>query len=254
MVVVGAVAGAAGKGVVFLVVAGELGAASELVAGLSVASEPMEQFAAHGRQEVVPPSRGALMVDVFLQTVMDRSVVAALGDVGRDMRARVQALAEVLADPEIGPHMAGLIGEAQTSTDLARQLDDRFAPPVRAALCDRLLEAQRQGQLGPGLDLDVLADTLFAPIWFRRLVTVIRSPPRTPMPSSTRRWADRISEQTPGRGAGGRARARSRPQPRRVRPRRAAKHIDMLTTPTRPMARAALPSVSHLHPLVTSER
>jgi AcrR family transcriptional regulator len=117
------------------------------------------------------PSRGALMIDVFLPTVMGRSVVAAIDDIGMDVRARVRALAEVLADPEIGPHIAGLIGDAQTNPDLARRLDDRFVQPLRAALRGRLLDGQSQGYFAPDIDLDVLADTLFGPIWFRLLVT-----------------------------------------------------------------------------------
>jgi AcrR family transcriptional regulator len=136
------------------------------------------------------PSRGAVMIDVFLPTLMDRSVVAPVDDIGTELHTRVRAFAEVLADPEIGPHVAGLIGEAQTDADLARQFDDRFVQPMRSALRDRLVQAQRQGQLGPGLDLDVLADSLFAPIWFRLLVT------RDPL---TAAYADAVVDAAIGR-------------------------------------------------------
>src|ERR1700730_272983 len=62
------------------------------------------------------PSRGALMVDVFVETLMTRTRVPDNKDVCLDMRERVRALSDVLGDPEIGPHIAGLIGEAQTDS------------------------------------------------------------------------------------------------------------------------------------------
>ena len=43
-------------------------------------------------------------------------------------------------------------------------------------------------------------------------------------------------------------------QPRRMRPRRAAKHIDMLTAPTSTIATTALASSSHSQPSTISER
>jgi len=117
------------------------------------------------------PSTGAVILDVFLDTVMERTDITDTGDARADMRHQVRALADVLADAEIGPHIAGLVGEAQTNAALANQLDERLVQPARTALHERLTAAQRDGQIRPDIDIDVTADALFAPIWFRLLVT-----------------------------------------------------------------------------------
>jgi hypothetical protein len=63
------------------------------------------------------------------------------------------------------------IGEAQTDTALACALDERLVSPARAVLHGRLARAQHEGQLDRNANVEVIADALFAPIWFRRLVT-----------------------------------------------------------------------------------
>jgi hypothetical protein len=55
LAVAGTVAGAAEERVALAVVSGEAGSARELVVGLSVASDAMEQVAAYRGQQVVRP-------------------------------------------------------------------------------------------------------------------------------------------------------------------------------------------------------
>jgi hypothetical protein len=71
----------------------------------------------------------------------------------------------------IGPHMAGLIGDAQHDPALASELERRLVAPARVQHRELLHAAQRAGELRADVDVDLMADALFAPIWFRLLVT-----------------------------------------------------------------------------------
>ena len=117
------------------------------------------------------PSKGSLLLDVFIETILQRLQFDDTGDPLLDIRRRVAATAEVLADPTIGPHIAGLIGEAQHDRALADELRERLVEPARAQHRELLSAAQASGQLRKNLDIDLIADAVFAPIWFRLLVT-----------------------------------------------------------------------------------
>ena len=136
------------------------------------------------------PSRGAVVLDVFTDVLMQRAGVPGSHDVRADMSNQVHALASVLADTTVGPHIAGLIGEAQTDRALAHELDERFVSPARSAIHDRLSQAKQEGQLDPEANTEVMADALFAPIWLRLLVTG---------DSITHQYADAVVEAIMGR-------------------------------------------------------
>jgi AcrR family transcriptional regulator len=106
-------------------------------------------------------SKGALLLDVFLEAIVER-----IGGAG-DVRDRVRATAAILADDDIGPRIAELVGAAQHDPVLARELAARLVRPARASN----LELLRDTPLRPGVDPDVVADALFGPIWFRLLIT-----------------------------------------------------------------------------------
>ena len=95
-----------------------------------------------------------------------------------DLRRRVHVTAEVLADTTIGPHIAGLVGDTQSDPLLARELHQRLVAPARAQHRELICAAQSQGELRADVDPDLVADTLFAPLWFRLLVTRAELSPR----------------------------------------------------------------------------
>src|SRR5215831_18286622 len=95
-----------------------------------------------------------------------------------DLRRRVHVTAEVLADTTIGPHIAGLVGDTQGDPLLARELHHRLVAPARARHRELICAAQAQGELRADVDPDLVADTLFAPLWFRLLVTKAELSPR----------------------------------------------------------------------------
>ena len=117
------------------------------------------------------PSKGAVLLDVFVDQIIARLDAADTGSPLDDLRRRVRATAEVLADATIGPHIAGLIGDTQGDPSLARELHQRLVAPARAQHRELICAAQARGELRADIDPDLVADTLFAPLWFRLLVT-----------------------------------------------------------------------------------
>jgi AcrR family transcriptional regulator len=117
------------------------------------------------------PSKGALLLDVFVEMILGRLDFEDTGDPVNDLRRRVVATAAALADDTIGPHIAALIGDAHDDLALAQALQERLVAPARAQHRELLLAGQRSGQLRDDLNVDVMADALFAPIWFRLMVT-----------------------------------------------------------------------------------
>jgi len=116
-------------------------------------------------------SKGAVLLDVFVEQIVARLDAAGTGSPLDDLRRRVHVTAEVLADTTIGPHIAGLVGDTQGDPVLARELHERLVAPARAQHRELICAAQAQGELRADIDPDLVADTLFAPLWFRLLVT-----------------------------------------------------------------------------------
>jgi AcrR family transcriptional regulator len=116
-------------------------------------------------------SKDALLLDVFLDAITERLAAESNPNVRASLRERVQATAAILADGDIGPHVAELIGAAQHDSALATELIERLVRPARASNLEILREAQHAGELRDDIDAEVMADALFAPIWFRLLIT-----------------------------------------------------------------------------------
>jgi AcrR family transcriptional regulator len=117
------------------------------------------------------PSKGAVLLDVFVEQITGRLDAVGAGSPLDDLRRRVRVTAEVLADDTIGPHIAGLLGDAQGDPALAKELRERLVAPARAQHRELIRAVQDRGELRSDIDADLMADALFAPIWFRLLVT-----------------------------------------------------------------------------------
>src|SRR5262245_20137063 len=148
-----------------------LHAAHELCQQQGYARLTIEGIAARagvGKQTIYRwwPSNGAVLLDVLVGQILARLDAAGTGSPLEDLRARARATAGVLADPALGPPTAGLLGDAQHDPALARELHQRLVAPARAQHRDLIRAAQRRGELPPGTDPDLIADALFAPLWF----------------------------------------------------------------------------------------
>ncbi|WP_067812717.1 TetR/AcrR family transcriptional regulator [Actinomadura kijaniata] len=115
------------------------------------------------------PSKSAVLLDGLVSAVTDVAFPHT-EDVAADLKTQMVTVAGSIASPDIGPHYAALIGEAQQDPELARALWDRLISHLVAAAIQRIQLAQRQGQIRPDLAPDLVVELLYGPIYYRYLI------------------------------------------------------------------------------------
>lgn len=131
------------------------------------------------------PSKGLLFLDSLLSLNEPVLEFPNTGDVLADVRQQAYAAVDLLANPPWGPLYQALVGEAQHDPAVAAGLIERFIRPQADRTISRLKAAQDQGQVSPGLDLDLVMAILSGPLYFRLLIT------QEPM---THDYVDRVFE------------------------------------------------------------
>jgi AcrR family transcriptional regulator len=117
------------------------------------------------------PDKAAVVLDAYLALVgADQDLtVPDSGDLAADLRLVLESLADSLADPVFARRYRALLAAIQDDPELAVALRDRLVVPWLAATTKRLGAAQRAGQLGD-LDLEVAAELLYGPVYYRWLL------------------------------------------------------------------------------------
>jgi AcrR family transcriptional regulator len=116
------------------------------------------------------PSLSALVIDAFRSEIVSQLNYPTTDDFAADVRAQLVAIARLFAAPDFGPHLAQLVGAAQSDATVAATFLDRVYGPNRAMALARFQRARSDGDLDPDVDLDVAVDLTFAPLWFRLLL------------------------------------------------------------------------------------
>jgi AcrR family transcriptional regulator len=147
-----------------------------------VSIEAIAARAGVGKQTIYRwwPSKGAVIFDSFLALSQDAEgegmALPDTGDLEADLKLVMRATAAEFADPDFERPIRALNTEIITDPDLAAQYHDKLARPVDEAKKARLRSAQQAGQLAPDADLDLVLETLYAPLLQRWL---LRSGPLT---------------------------------------------------------------------------
>jgi hypothetical protein len=110
-----------------------------------------------------------VVLDAFMETIAAQIAFPETGDSLQDIRLWLESVARLVASPQMGPHLAGLIGAKQSDAALAEAFDHQVYQRVRTALTERIRRAQQTGQLR-SLDPDLIADLIVGPVWFRLLL------------------------------------------------------------------------------------
>jgi hypothetical protein len=82
----------------------------------------------------------------------------------------MRAFAAVMTRTPAGRILAELIGQAQTDPDLAAAYRRLYSAQRRRLACERLQQAQHDGQIRPGTDVRVLVDQLWGAVYHRILI------------------------------------------------------------------------------------
>lgn len=116
-------------------------------------------------------SKGALLLDSLLSLHESDLDYPDTGDIVADLREQIHAAVDLIGRPPFGPLYQALVGEAQYDPRVAAALNERFIAPQTDKTVARLKNAQDQGQLASGFDLDLAMAILSGPLYFRFLIT-----------------------------------------------------------------------------------
>jgi AcrR family transcriptional regulator len=117
------------------------------------------------------PDKGALILEAYLALVgaEEDLTLPDSGDLEADLRLVLGALVDSLADPVFERRYRALLTAIQDDPKLAAALLDRLLKPWLEATRQRLRAAQRAGQICD-VDLDVAAEMLYGPVYYRWLL------------------------------------------------------------------------------------
>ncbi|MGW0179227.1 TetR/AcrR family transcriptional regulator [Nocardia sp. NPDC003345] len=156
-----------------------LAATRELISESGYAKVSIEAIAARagvGKQTIYRwwPSKGAVIFDSFLALgESDEGSGIELpdsGDLEADLKLVLRATAAEFADPDFERPIRALNGELVHDPELAALYHEKLAGPMDEAKKARLRSAQRAGQLAADADLDLVLETLYAPLFQRWLL------------------------------------------------------------------------------------
>jgi AcrR family transcriptional regulator len=151
-----------------------LDATGELVAEQGLAATSIDQIAGRagvGKQTIYRwwPNKAALVLTYAKERARPVSTPDT-GSLGGDLRALARELGATLSKSPAGRICAQLISSVEADADFAREFRETFISARRATVLEVLRRWQERGQVRIEIDLELAADLLYGPIWYRRLV------------------------------------------------------------------------------------
>ena len=154
-----------------------LEATAELLGEVGYAGLAVEAIAARagvGKQTIYRwwPDKGAVVLDAYLALVQadeDLSFPDS-GDIEADLRSVLRSTVDSFADPAFERRYRALVTAIQDDPGLAESLQEELLRPWLEATRERLRAARRAGQIGDDVDLDVAAEMLYGPVYYRWLL------------------------------------------------------------------------------------
>jgi AcrR family transcriptional regulator len=138
-----------------------------------LAVEAIAARAGVGKQTIYRwwPDKGAVVLDAYLALVGADGDLAFpdSGDLEADLRMVLGSTVDALADPVFEQRYRALLTAIHDDAELASALLDRLLKPWLEATKQRLRVAQQAGQIRK-VDLDVAAELLYGPVYYRWLL------------------------------------------------------------------------------------
>lgn len=125
-----------------------------------------------GRQTIYRwwPSKAAILLEAITERADQSLDFPDTGDLLADLRGQMYELVRLFTDPMFGAYGRGLIVAAQTDPAISAALLDTLIRP-RVQLCiERLAKAQQAGEIRADVDLAVVVELLYAPLYYRMLL------------------------------------------------------------------------------------
>lgn len=113
------------------------------------------------------PSRGAVALDGFLDRVQHSIRIPEGLTTVAALRFQIDELVRLFRDTEVGPIMRAIASQAESDPDVARAVRERWLAPRRAITAEVIRAGMARGELRADLDLELVMDQLFGPIYHR---------------------------------------------------------------------------------------
>jgi AcrR family transcriptional regulator len=116
------------------------------------------------------PSKAAVVMEAYSEKATQNIPTPDTGSVKQDLCQIIQQLFAMLTTTTTGTAVTGLIAEAQMDASLAEAFREQFIKCRRAATRTILERGIARGELRPDLNLELVIDTIYGPIWYRLLL------------------------------------------------------------------------------------
>jgi AcrR family transcriptional regulator len=115
------------------------------------------------------PNKAALVADAFASSVTQKLHFPDTGSVRQDMSQQMQQVVKILRSRR-GHLVSAMLGAGQSDANLLDAFRQRFLRPRRADAYSTLRRGIERGELPADLDLDLVLDALYGPIYMRFLI------------------------------------------------------------------------------------
>ena len=152
-----------------------LTAAGELMLEGGLAAATMEGIAARAgvsKRTLYKywPSRGAVALEGFMRSAAASWSPPGNASAAESLEAHVVAAVDLFTRTPGGPLLRSLIADAQSQEEVALALRDQWLRPRRAVSAGLIRQAMADGEFRADLDVEVVLDLLFAPVYYRLLL------------------------------------------------------------------------------------
>jgi len=152
-----------------------LAAAGELLLAEGMGGFTIEKVAARAGSSRMTiykwwPSKGSLALDGYASVVSHSLEFPDTGDTEADIAAQLLAFVHLVRDTPAGRVIGGLIGAAQTDTQLGLSFRERYSRPRRELAEQTLRRGMERGELRADFDPQVVVDQLWGAVYHRLLI------------------------------------------------------------------------------------
>jgi AcrR family transcriptional regulator len=115
------------------------------------------------------PNKAALIADAFASSTTRKLHFPDTGSVRTDMSRQMRQVIKIFRSPR-GRIVSAILGGGQSDRDLIVAFRERFLWPRRREAYATLRRGIQRGELRKDIDLDLLLDSLYGPIYMRFLI------------------------------------------------------------------------------------
>jgi AcrR family transcriptional regulator len=115
------------------------------------------------------PDKAALIADAFASSTTRKLHFPDTGSIRSDMSQQMGQLVKILRSRR-GRIVSAMLGAGQSDRNLIAAFRERFLKPRRQEAYATLRRGIRRGQLRKNVDMDLLLDSLYGPIYMRFLI------------------------------------------------------------------------------------